>query len=280
MVFLSECGLTNLAVCLPEKFFEFIISLLNTTIQPLLKLIQTLLTEPANVNTFLPLWAVIVYIISMFYGLFFMFAGFNLMISGYDSAKREKAKYWLRNVVLMIIFVQASFLIYSLVLELSSLMTAGVINIIDQNFFLLTLDNGLNIGLQLSLLVPYIIVLITTIILLGLRYLFAVVGVVFFPFAMFFYFIPPLQSYGKLITNLLLVVIFVPFFDAVLLFGASALLNISVFAGFKIILTIVAFTAVNLLMIVLMIFAIIKAATSVLDSEVGRGVKKAVKYLA
>ncbi|MBU0460543.1 MAG: hypothetical protein KJ771_07085, partial [Nanoarchaeota archaeon] len=85
---------------------------------------------------------------------------------------------------------------------------------------------------------------------------------------------------GKLITNLLLVVIFVPFFDAVLLFGASALLNISVFAGFKIILTIVAFTAVNLLMILLMIFAIIKAATSVLDSEVGRGVKKAVKYLA
>ncbi|MBU1622154.1 MAG: hypothetical protein KJ597_01125 [Nanoarchaeota archaeon] len=277
---MSECGLTNLAVCLPEKFFEFIISLLNTTIQPLLKLIQTLLTEPANVNTFLPLWAVIVYIISMFYGLFFMFAGFNLMISGYDSAKREKAKYWLRNVVLMIIFVQASFLIYSLVLELSSLLTAGVINIIDQNFFLLTLDNGLNIGLQLSLLGPYIIVLITTIILLGLRYLFAVVGVVFFPFAMFFYFIPPLQSYGKLITNLLLVVIFVPFFDAVMLFGASALLNISVFAGFKIILTIVAFTAVNLLMILLMIFAIIKAATSMLDSEVGRGVKKAVKYLA
>lgn len=103
------------------------------------------------------------------------------MISGYDSAKREKAKYWLRNVVLMIIFVQASFLIYSLILELSSLMTAGVINIIDQKFFLMTLDSGLNFGLQLSLLIPYILVLVTTIILLGLRYLFAVVGVVFFP---------------------------------------------------------------------------------------------------
>ena len=279
MLCLVECGLTNLATCLPEKFFEFIISLLNATIQPLLKLVQTLLTEPANVNTFQPLWAVIVYVISMFYGLFFLFAGFNLMISGYDSAKREKAKYWLRNVVLMIIFVQASFLIYSLILELSSLMTAGVINIIDQKFFLMTLDSGLNFGLQLSLLIPYILVLVTTIILLGLRYLFAVVGVVFFPLAMFFYFIPPLQSYGKLITNLLLVVIFVPFFDAVVLFGASALLKIPVFTNFKIVLTIVAFTAVNLLMILLIIFAIIKAATSVLDSDMGRGIKKAVKYL-
>ncbi len=279
MLYLVECGLTNLATCLPEKFFEFIISLLNVTIQPLLKLVQTLLTEPANVNTFQPLWAVIVYVISMFYGLFFLFAGFNLMISGYDSAKREKAKYWLRNVVLMIIFVQASFLIYSLILELSSLMTAGVINIIDPKFFLMTLDNGLNFGLQLSLLIPYIGTLVITIILLGLRYLFAIVGVVFFPLAMFFYFIPPLQSYGKLITNLLLVVIFVPFFDAVMLFGASALLKIPVFTNFKIVLTIVAFTAVNLLMILLIIFAIIKAATSVLDSDMGKGIKKAVKYM-
>ncbi len=279
MLYLVECGLTNLATCLPEKFFEFIISLLNTAIQPLLKLVQTLLTEPANVNTFQPLWAVIVYVISMFYGLFFLFAGFNLMISGYDSAKREKAKYWLRNVVLMIIFVQASFLIYSSILELSSLMTAGVINIIDPKFFLMTLDSGLNFGLQLSLLIPYIATLVTTIILLGLRYLFAIVGIVFFPIAMFFYFIPPLQSYGKLITNLLLVIIFVPFFDAVMLFGASALLKIPVFTNFKIVLTIVAFTAVNLLMILLTIFAIIKAATSVLDSDMGRGIKKAVKYL-
>jgi len=279
VLYLVECGLTNLATCLPEKFFEFITSVMNAAIQPLLKLVQTLLTEPANVNTFQPLWAVIVYIISMFYGLFFLFAGFNLMISGYDSAKREKAKYWLRNVVLMIIFVQASFLIYSLILELSSLMTAGVINIIDPKFFLMTLDSGLNFGLQLSLLSFYIITMITTIILLGLRYLFAIIGVVFFPIAMFFYFIPPLQSYGKLITNLLLVIIFVPFFDAVMLFGASALLKIPVFANFKIVLTIVAFTAVNLLMILLTIFAIIKAATSVLDSDVGRGIKKAVKYL-
>jgi len=277
---LVECGLTNLATCLPAKFFEFLLSLLNAPIKPLLSLIRTLLTEPANVNTFLPLWAVIVYVISLFYGLFFLFAGFNLLISGYDSAKREKAKYWLRNVVLMIIFVQASFLLYSLIIELGSLLAAGVMDIIDPKFFLLTVDNVTNIGLQMALLIPYIITLVITIILLGLRYLFAVVGVVLFPFALFFYFIPPLQSYGKLITNLLLVIIFVPFFDAVILFGASALLKIPLFAGFKIVLTIVAFTAINLLMILLIIFAIIKAAMSVLNSDVGRGVKKAAKYFA
>ncbi|MBU0470569.1 MAG: hypothetical protein KJ984_03780 [Nanoarchaeota archaeon] len=274
-----ECGLTNLAICLPEKFFEFIVSLLNAPIQPLLSFVQTLMTEPANINTFQSFWAVIVHVISLFYGLFFVFAGFNLMISGYDSAKREKAKYWLGNVILMILFVQASFLIYDLIIELSSLLTAGVINIVDPNFFLMTIDNGINVGLQLSLLIPYIGVLITTIILLGLRYLFAVVGVVLFPFAIFFYFIPPLRSYGKLILNFLMVIIFVPFFSAVILFGASALLQIPIFANFKIVLTIIAFVSVDLMMIFLIIFAIIKAAFSVLNSDVGRGVKKAIKYL-
>lgn len=280
MLLLVECGLTNLATCLPEKFFEFLVSLLNAPIQPLLSFAQTLMTEPANVNTFQSLWAVVVYVISLFYGLFLLFAGFNLMISGYDSAKREKAKYWLRNIILMILFVQASFLIYDLIIELSSLLTAGVINIIDPNFFLMTVDSGLNFGLQLSLLIPYICVLILTIILLGLRYLFAVVGVALFPFAIFFYFIPPLRSYGKLILNFLMVIIFVPFFSAVILFGASALLQIPIFNNFKIVLTIIAFVSVDLMMILLIIFAIIKAAFSVLNSDVGRGVKKAVKYLA
>ena len=208
-----------------------------------------------------------------------MFAGFNLMISGYDSAKREKAKYWLRNVVLMILFVQASFLIYDLIIELSSLLTAGVVQITDPKLFAMTIDNGLNFGLQLTLLVPYILILVLTIILLGLRYLFVAIGVVLFPLAIFFYFIPPLQSYGKLLMNILLAVIFIPFFSSIILFGSSMLLSISLFSNFKIVLAMVSFMSVNLLMIVLLIFAIVKAALSVLNSDVGRSVKTAVKFL-
>lgn len=277
---MSECGLTNLATCLPEKALEYLLSLFNAALQPLLDLIHILLTEPANVNVFQPLWAVIIYIISLFYGLFFLFAGFNFLISGYDAEKRERAKNWLRNVVLMILFVQGSFVIYSLVIELSGLLTTGVMNLIDPDFFLLTVDNLPNFGLQFVLYVPYIAMLLVTVILLALRYLLVVVGVVFFPFAMFFYFIPPLQSYGKLILNVLLALIFTPFFDALLLFGASALLQIPVFANMKMLLVAVAFLSVNLLMIVLLIFVIVKTALSVLNSDVGRSVKTAIQYFA
>jgi len=56
-------------------------------------------------------------------------------------------------------------------------------------------------------------------------------------------------------------------------------MNISVFSSFKIVLVIVAFLGIDLLMIFLMAFVSMKAAFGVLNSEVGRNVKSAIKYL-
>lgn len=276
---MTECGLTNLAICLPEKFMGYIGSILTYPIQPFLDAIHYLLTEPVNINLFHSLWAIIIYIISLFYGLFFLFSGFNFMISGYDAAKREKAKEWFRNIVLMVLFVQSSFLIYDLIIELGSLLTSGVLNMIPSEFFKITVNSFSDIGTTIVLLLFYIIILIITLLLLGLRYLTVAMGVVFLPLGIFFYFIPPLRSYGKLIINTLLVIIFVNFFSAIILLAASTLINISVFANFKIILAMVAFLSINLLMIGLIIFAMLKAVFGVLNSEMGSNVKSAVKYL-
>lgn len=275
----TECGLTNLATCLPEKIFEYLVQMLNQPVQPLLDAINYLLTQPVNINVFHSFWAIIVYILSMFYGLFFLFAGFQLMISGYDARKRENAKEWLRNVVLMILFVQASFLLYDLIIQVASLLTAGIMDIIDPNFFLMTMDNIVNFGLQISLLLPYVLVLIITVILLALRYLLVSIGVVLFPFALFFYFIPPLQSYGKMILNILLVCIFVTFFDAIFLFGASMLLDVGIFSNLKIILATVGFMGINIMMILLVAFAVIKAVFSVKNSSLYGGMKSGVQYI-
>ena len=149
MLYLTECGLTDLAICLPQKFFEFLLSLLNAPLHPLLDLNKNLLTEPVNIHLFYSLWAVMIYVISLFYGLFMLFAGFNFLISGYDASKRENAKMWFRNVILMIIFVQGSFYIYELLIEVGARLTAGVIGIIDPTFFLLSVDSALSFGMQL-----------------------------------------------------------------------------------------------------------------------------------
>ena len=68
---MTECGLTNLATCLPEKFFEYLSGMLTAPVQPLLNLARDLLSQPVNLTLFQPLWSLIVYLISVFYGLFF-----------------------------------------------------------------------------------------------------------------------------------------------------------------------------------------------------------------
>lgn len=272
----ESCGLTNLATCIPEKLFGYLLSIINAPLQPFLYLTKNLLSEPVAIGIFISLWAIIIYIISIFYGLFIVFAGFNFMISGYSAEKREMAKEWLKNIVLMMVFVQGSFYIYSILLELSSAMTAGIINSIDPNFFLLTVDNLTNIGLQLAFALPYLLTLLFTVILLALRYLLVAVGVLFFPIGLFFNFIPPTKGVGKLILNSLLIVIFMPFFHSLMLLAASKLMDIPVFQNFKIVIMVAAFTLVNLSMLFMAFYAIAKSAMGAVRSDMGR----TVAYLA
>ncbi len=271
---MAECGLSNLATCLPQLFLEFVLTLLNSALQPLVDLAKALLTEPVNVMLFYGLWVIIIYLISLFYGLFFLFAGFNFMISGYNSAKREQAKAWLTNVLLMILFVQSSFFLYELTIELGSLLTASIINLIDPTFFLLQADSFLDLGLNLLLTAFYVLVLLVSVILLGVRYLLVSMGVVFVPIGLFLYFIPPLKSYGTMILSVLAVLIFIPFFDALILLGSSLLMNVSLFDHFSMLVTTLSFVMINLFMICVVLFALLKAAFSVIDSDVGRTLRR------
>lgn len=273
------CDITDLPECLPEVFFQFILDLINTPIEVLLDFTKDLLTEPVNLTLFIGLWAIIIYIISLFYGLFFLFSGFNFIVSGYDSNKRENAKSWMANTILMILFVQASYFLYDLTIDMSSKLSDGVLSLIDNNFFILNNDFS-SLGLNLVFLITYLLVMLVTVILLGLRYLIVSIGVVFLPIGIFLYFIPPLQSYGKMIINVLLVVVFIPFIDAIVLLGSSMLVELSLFEDFNIIAASIGFLTVDLLMIFLIAFAMIKAAVSVVNTDVGKTARKAVKYFA
>jgi hypothetical protein len=189
-----------------------------------------------------------------------MYSGFNFIISGYDSAKRENAKNWLRNVILMIILVQSSFFLYKLVIDLSATLTSATLTLIDPNFFLLGTGGISDIGLAFTFGFLYLITQILTAFVLLLRYGIVCIGVVFFPLAIFFYFIPALKEYGSLILNFLGTCIFITFIDAVLLVGFSELVNIGILSNMKIFVLISAFSLINLVMFFMMFFSIIKSA--------------------
>ena len=260
---MASCGLLNLAYCLPEKFFEFISSILNAPVQPMLWLTKELLSAQVELSLFSSLWAIMVYVLSMFYALLIIWAGFTFIISGYDPRKREHAKEWLQNIIVMIVLVHASYFIYELAVELGSVMTSTTLTLIPESFFLLTIDNPTNIALEIIFAVFYILTLLLTSLILVIRYDIVAVGVALFPLAIFSYFLPPLRPYGLLLLHFMGVCIFVTFLDAVLLVGFAKLVEIPLFANIKILVMIAAFGLISLLMLFLMLFSIVKAGFSI-----------------
>ena len=265
----GECGLLNLASCIPEKIYDFVIVIINSPISPLLGLVKSLLTEPVNPSLFAPLWAIVLYILSLFYGILMLYSGFNFIFSGYDAIKRAKAKNWFMNIFIMIVLIQASFFIYEIILDFESLLTAGIINLVDESFFMITADNLINIGLQFFFSVFYVLTLFSVVLFLTLRYIIVAVGVVFIPIGIFCYFISPLNGYGKLIFNFLGVCIFITFFDSLIILVCSQIVQIPVFENFKILVMISAFGMTNFLMFYLMFFSAIKSAMKTAENNSG-----------
>lgn len=260
---MADCSLLNLGSCLTENFFDFLKDILNSPITPFLNTTLDLLSEPISVDLFFSVWVIIIYMLSMFYALLLLYTGFNFMISGYDAAKRENAKAWLRNIVIMIVLIQASYFIYQLAIDLSSAMTAAGLSLIDPDFFLIDADSVSDIGLAILFSFFYMVTLVISALLLTIRYAFVAIGVVLFPIAIFFYYFPPMRQYGSLILNFLGTAIFVIFFDAILLIGFSKLVDIGIFGDMQVLVLIAAFATINLLMISLMLFSIVKAGLNV-----------------
>ena len=162
----------------------------------------------------------------------------------------------------MIILVQASYFIYELAVQLGSIMTSTTLTLISSNFFNLTLDSIINIGLEMLLGVFYVLTLFITCLILIIRYAIVAIGVALFPLGIFFYFVQPLKPYGVLLLHFLGVAVFVTFLDGILLVGFSRLIEISLFANTKILVMISAFSLINAVMFFLMFFSILKAAFS------------------
>lgn len=253
-----------------EGIFSYLLSLVNDSFQPLLGLVKKLLSEKVNVGLFSHPWSIVIYILAIFYGIFLLFAGFNFIISGHDVVKRENAKVWLRNILIMAVLIQFSSILYELIINVSSGLTSGVLQMINPSFFIFSADNLASFGLTVLFSSFYAIILILTAIILSVRYLFVSVGLIFAPIGIFLYFLPPFKEYGKLILNFLGICIFIPFFDALILLASSMMLEIPIFNDLKILVMISSFLLISLSMLYLLLFAIIKSSLDIAGSISGK----------
>ncbi len=241
----EDCGLTNLASCLPEKIYDYFLVLINAPLIPLLGFIQLLLTADVSIDIFHGVWSVIRYILSFFYVFLFLYAGFIFITSSSNPIRRTQAKEVIKDTFIMIILIQGSFYIYDLILNLNSILSNSILTLIKPEFFLITVDNIVNVGLEFLFSIAYVITLFLTVLLLVMRYIIVSLGVILFPIGIFCYFIPPLRSYGKFIIHLLGVFIFVTFFDLLIILACSMLIEAPIFASIKILIMIACFSIVN-----------------------------------
>ncbi len=273
----SKCSISNLGACLTENFFEYLLSIiLSGPLVPLLQFIGKLFTANISINLFHGIWNIVIYILSFFYIFFFLYSGYIFLTQSKDPIKRAHAKEMLQNTMLMMILINASFYIYKLILNLSSVLNKSIINMVKPTFFLLTADNYVNIGLQFLLSGVYGMTLLFTTIMLTIRYVVVSFGVVLLPIAIFLYFIPPLKGYGQFILHVLGIFIFIAFIDLLIILGCSMLLTISLFANFKIIVMITCFLLINYTLWLAIKFALKKSANGSMKDDL----KQAAKYIA
>lgn len=259
---------------IPELFLKLLLKVFNAPISILIDTITKLLAEPVQTSIFYSMWGIIVASMSFLFTSILVFCGFSFMTSGHDVQKRENAKKWLTQTIILIIVIPMSYFVYDLILEIAAGMTKLVLSHVSYNFLIVGQGSLGDLFLELFFAIPYASILLLTAILLLVRFAIVGCGVMIFPIGVLLYFVPPTKEYGELIINFLLVNIFSSIFIAIIILTFSLIAQTGFLSNLQILIAIATFMLVNLFLSYVMFFAAIKAAFNV-----GTKVAGVVKYL-
>ncbi len=218
-------GLWESVASLPSgiasSFFSYFSGLLAGFIQPLLDVAKVLLTANIDPFHFQSSWQIIVAIISSLYLLLFLIVGLKFLFGSYDAVQRKDAKEWFKKAILLVICVNASLLLYSLLLDLSSAVALTLWNPQFESVFTISNLTSLDF-LWLTIFALFLFLALVTLV---ARQIFLIVAVMLFPIGLFLYFIPPVKQYGSIILNLVGAAAFMNVLDVIILAAVSLFWN-------------------------------------------------------
>lgn len=257
----SSCSLFSPLNCLKD-IAQLITYSTGLAAEPFLKSTAMVMTAQVYTEPFHNVWLAITGLISSFYIFFLLYSGIIFITQGDNIVKRHEAKESIKNVVIAIILVASSFYLYNILTDFNASITSYVFTQVNSNFFNVTSTSFGNAVFQIILIIPYVLLIMITLDLLFLRWLLVSLGIIFFPIGIFMYFVPFLRSYGKLILNLLILLIFIPFIISIIILGASTLVNTPMFTNFSIIFMTVSFLLIDFIFYLLVKFVMHKTAGS------------------
>jgi hypothetical protein len=214
-------AINNLGGDIVNAFFSVYNQKTAEFVSPMLEVAKELIIANIDPYSFQNFWAIIVGVISATYLLIFFAVGLKFLFGSYDAVQRAEAKEWFKKAFMLVITVNASLLIYSLLLGLSSGMATYLWDTQFETLFsiqnLTTLDF---IWLSIFALVSFLVVLT-----LVIRQIFLIAGVMLFPIGLYLFFIPPLKSYGSIILNIIGAAAFMNVLDTMILIAVQLFLN-------------------------------------------------------
>jgi len=212
-----------------DAFFAGVRGVVAGFVSPLFGLIKELMLHSIEPLDFVDLWLLVVTVISLCYGLLFLLVGFKFLLGSYDAVQRAQAKEWLKNAVVLVVAVNASLILYSLLLGLSS----GMASFLWSSQLEPLLEMSETSALNLLWVVVLAFNAFFAVISLFMRQVFLVAGVMLFPIGIFLYLIPPARAFGYSILAVLVAVAFMPVVDVIVLTAVN--LVVLEFAGFEVI---------------------------------------------
>ncbi len=214
----------NLPVCIAEAFFSLIFSGLTLAVQMFMNGAFALILAVPDVNWFCGPYSLVMGIIESLYTLLLMGLGMYYIIRSSDVEGRITAKKWLKNIFLMIAVLTFSFYIFQVILEVNQAIASNLLEQASTDFFSVQTTLSDFVFAVSILLFANSLAMLTFFTLL-MRYLMLPFLLLLFPFAIFFYFIPVTEGFGKFLLKLILLVIFMTSVDALLIRGFFTLFN-------------------------------------------------------
>ena len=214
--------LTNLPGCIVEAFFSYTVSGLVSSSQGLVdSAFKFIFSSPD------PLWFCTQYnglmaVLESLYSIVLMCLAMFFILRSNDAEGRAIAKRWLENMIAMIVLLSFSFQIFQMALDFNTYLATSFANESMKNLFGIQPDFTSAI-FALVILIPAISAMTMTFITLLVRYLLIPFLLFLFPIAIFLYFIPITQSWGRTFIKIIATIVFMSAIDALVILGLSSL---------------------------------------------------------
>jgi len=217
-------AIANLPARIVDSFFSYAVSGLTSSAQQLVDASFKFMFSSPDPMWFCTPYNGIMALVESLYSIALMGLALYFILRSNDAEGRASAKKWMENMLAMIVLLAFSFQIFSTMLDFNTYLAASAANESMKSLFNSPLNFASSV-FALVILGTATAGMMLTLLTLLLRYLLIPFLLFLFPFAIFLYFTPLTQKWGRAFLSIIAAIVFMTTFDALILLGLSSLFS-------------------------------------------------------